>query len=82
MKTILEFATNRFLIGCLFLTDQYGRYKYMGQKVLRGNINNWQHITSLNINFAVVTMPMCVLFAAVGNISEKLGELRKRGCNF
>lgn len=74
MKTFLEFTANLFLIGfvCLFLTDPYGRYKYMVQKVLRRNIDNWRHITSLNINFAVVTMPMRVLFAAVGNISEKL----------
>lgn len=36
------------------------------------DIENWEHITSLKISFAVVTMPMHILFAVAGNNSEKL----------
>lgn len=75
-ETIPEFAANLFWFGfvCLFLTNPYQLiviktlYKWCREE----HINNWEHITSSNINSAVVTVPMHILFAIVGKISEIL----------
>lgn len=54
----------------VIMNTRYRRRNVLIQK--KEDIENWEHITSLKISFAVVTMPMHILFAVVGNNSEKL----------